>query len=380
MEGTEKRNRVARLAGKCRECHLPIEEGDTLCFFHTEVHRIADELKREMEKSLKSQKNKAAIFDQKKERMGFRKFGLPRDIVRMIWNFVFESSRFYEVLVHCDANDPLPDVFDALLFNKNIWQKWWMEDFSDFGYDLSSYELPTWAVKSTNSPWRKYYLHSRFLRIGMGRLGMWLVRQKISDRQFEDLKYGFGDWKLENDNPENCPVWKITEPYHRSYFSETMAEYAAARYDETRFIPLGKAIHRYFDLRPYPTLRKCGPIVLVWVLLKYLKLLPADLIDESQAPHEKNYGNLLFLELHISGYYDRDDVCHGKIFESLLLWYMSCVQKARPDAVVSSINYYAIRYDHFSSFGDWTELRNSTEINTFGTPLRHNRIDCEFFM
>ena len=382
MEGVEKRSRVARLDGKCKECWLPIEEDETLCFFHFESQKAGKAARYEMVEKLRLQ-NKDALFKQKRENMGFRRFGLPRDIIRKIWNFVFEAERFHEILFYAYANDPLPDLFDALLFNKEIWQKWWMEDFPDFVEDLGTSELPDWALQSTTNPWRKYYLHSRFLRMGMGRLGMWVVRQKISDIHFKDLKYGFGDWTFkDHEDTPPLPEWRLSECFHDQYFADSMKEYESALYGrEVRPVPMRKAIKRYFDkFQPHWVLRQYGPVVLIWTLLKYLEILPADLIDESAPPHDINYRGLLPLELHISSDCDEEDgIPHGKIFESMLLWYMRHIQMRHPNEVTSSISYYSAHYNLFSDSDGWVELRKSTEISTFTRRLRHNETIAAFF-
>lgn len=442
MESSEKRGKVAKLTNKCSECWLPVEADETLCFYHSEVR------KGELERERIKQEQKAKILEQKqtpiiietvneyvpavlarkaglererierdwfleyqegfkrlkeewveqdpieepvslavkKDRMGFRRFGVPRDIIRMIWNFVFESERFHCILMYSDVDKPLPDLFDALLFNQNIWRTWWNKDFPDFVRDLGTNELPEWALQSTNNPWRKYYLHSRFLRMGMGRLGMWLIRQKISDIHFKDLKYGFGDWKFKDRDdtkrPPPPPEWRLSECFHDKYFADSMTEYEAALCDrEVRSVSLYKAIKRYFNgLRPHWDLGPCGPVVLIWVLLKRLEILPADLIDESVSPDEgRDYYGLFYHELHISSSYGEGGARQEKVFESMLLWYMRCVQEIRPAGVTSSISYYATHYNFFSTAAGWTELCDSTEITTFTRYLRHNWAEINYF-
>lgn len=173
MESSTKKVKVSKLTRQCSRCELPIGADSQYCFFH----------------ELQSEPLQA-----KKNTSGFGQFGLPRDVIRLIWSKVFDMQSFDDTRDMIQSKNFLPDLIDALEYDQNIWRKWWHEDFFDFAHEIGP-DLPDWTTDSSN-PWKKYYMHCRFLRVGLTKIVLYCIGSSNvcnPDNMQRVSKYGIAD-------------------------------------------------------------------------------------------------------------------------------------------------------------------------------------------
>lgn len=324
METHSKKHKPTPFGSKCSWCNIPIPTGDSTCYYHEDSP-----------KKLK----------QKKLKMGFSKFGVSRDVKRLIWSKVIHSQSFDDTRDMLSSEHYLPDLVDVLKKDTAIWQKWWYEDFPDYSRDIGD-QLPYWTRDSKN-PWLKYYLMSRFLRVGTTKTFLHIIRNSIQyattkqdytiDRSTMSLIKNYGLFDLAR---SDC--CRISGDIHDEYALNGTEKWLSI----TRSI-----VAPFYDGIVF---RQCS-VSRMWKLLAELNIFHPGNVTSKNSRYYTALG---------------EEVGHSIstlwTFQSMLCWYMMShymqLPKSKSELEILEIRTYCLLQQIFNANGEFEHLLKSDSV------------------